>query len=236
MADALLITLHPLGEESTAGSSAPVDIGSNRTALLLEAVVSVIGTTLDLVIESAPSADGPWEAVDSFGFLERAGTLKKAFGPCRRFVRATWTPTGNATFSLQGEAHVLYAGLPDLDTGGVRPEALEDIPKASKIHALLMATADLDSAFRTRFKLPLVAWGEDYCFRHRGFDPEAGSDALVVADGGLLMGDGRATAIERWLRDVALNQVHPDVTDTTPTKREGGARVKSRPRRDYDDC
>lgn len=251
MANPLAITLRPTGEVTASGQGAAVDIGTLRTAARVRLVVAAItaGAELQVIIETSPDAL-TWSQRRVL-YATAAGTQKAAVGPCERYVRATWTLTGGgapaATFELAGEAHVLYADLEDLDNRGIRPEALEDAELGPRIDALLQATADADGALATRYKLPLLAWGEDlrarvvsratyYLVKRRGFDPE-GQDAVIILDGGHVLENGAPTAVERWFRDVARGQIHPaGIIDSTPAKREFGARVRSRSRRGWDAC
>lgn len=243
MADPLAITLHASGEESASGSGGAVDVGPLRAAVvgLFEVTAIPAGETLGVAIESAPSAAGPWTKVWS---ETRASVGKSKFcaWSTGQFLRATWTLSGAGpvAFAVTGSSHVTYASLDDLDTQGVPSKALEDVSLEVKVRSLLQASADADAALSTQFKVPISAWGEDlrgrvtsraiyYIFRRRGFDPDNGVDQLIVMDGGLIMGDGQPTAVERWFRDIGRGVVHPSqIEDATPTKREFGARVRSK--------
>lgn len=251
MANPLAITLRPTGEVTASGQGAAVDIGTLRTAARVRLVVAALtaGAELRVVIETSP--DGQTWSQRLVLYATAAGVQKTAVGPCERYVRATWTLEGHgspsATFELAGEAHVLYADLEDLDSRGIRPQAFEDAELGPRIDALLQATADADGALSTRYKLPLQAWGEDlrarvvsratyYLIKHRGFDPE-GQDAVVILDGGHVLDNGARTAVQKWFDDVAHGRVHPaGIVDSTPAKREFGARVRSRSRRGWDAC
>ncbi len=240
MADALAVSLHASGAESTSGVGASVDIGELRTAVVLRAAVSQLGasTTLDVSVET--SSDGSnWLPVGAFPQFTAVGTARQAFGPCMRYVRARWTVAGanSATFAVVGEAHVIYAELDDMTSTGVRSQALEDVATSARIHALLRATADIDAALSSRYKLPLASWPEDvrghcasravyYSFKHRGYDPDSVTDQIIVMDGGLMLENGQPTAVQAWLLAVAKGKINPvGIVDSTPSKSELGARV-----------
>lgn len=243
MSDPLAITLHASGEESASGSGDAVDLGPLRAAIIgqLELTVIPANQTVHVTIESAPSADGPWTLIWSQR-KSVVSIVKFCAWSSGRFLRARWelSGAGPVAFAVTGAAHVTYAAPEDLDHQGVPSSSLEGITLEVKVRSLLQASADADAALATQFKLPISSWAEDlrgrvtsraiyYIFRRRGFDPDTGVDQLIVMDGGLIMGDGQPTAVERWFRDIGRGVVHPSqIEDSTPTKREFGARVRSR--------
>jgi phage gp36-like protein len=245
VANPLPITLHASGTESASGTGTAVDIDTLRTALQMRLIVAEIDADAEFVVHVETSADETtWRAMGSF-VAYGPGVTRVGLASADRYVRARWQLASgkSATFVFSGDAHVVYADPDDLATTGVRPEAIEDVDETIKVHSLIMASADMDAALKTRFHMPLSAWGEDvrgrtaaravyYIFKHRGFDP-SGADAVIILDGGHVLENGMPSAVERWLTGVAKGQVHPvGVVDSTPTKREFGARVRSKPRRD----
>lgn len=88
--------------------SAALEIGDRGTACLTLDVTAVSGTapTLDVAIET--SADGTtWRALASFAQKTVAGSERKSFVGCDRFIRANCTIAGTTpsfTFSVAGEA------------------------------------------------------------------------------------------------------------------------------------
>lgn len=245
MANPLPITLHASGAESSSGAGAAVDIDTLRTALQLRLVVSAIEASTGLVVFVETSVDGTtWRAMGSFTPYA-TGVTRSCFGPAERYVRTRWQIAADksATFTVDGAAHVIYADPVDLTTTGVRAEALEGVDDSTRFQALISATSDADGALASRYHLPITSWGDDvrarvatravyYIFKHRGFDPE-GADAIIIVDGGFVLQNGARSAVEQWLHSVASGTMHPvGIVDSTPSKREFGARVRSKPRRD----
>jgi Protein of unknown function (DUF1320) len=98
---------------------------------------------------------------------------------------------------------------------------------AQQEQACLHASETLDSYFRGRYALPLLAWGNDvvrfaaYIALYElasgvvGFAPQAGSDANVTTNYYSAVGwpDKPGTG---WGPGVQRQAIHPDVTPSTP--------------------
>lgn len=106
----------------------------------------------------------------------------------------------------------------DISTYGVNGAALTGIPFAEQTAACVAVSAEADASFRARYNLPLVAWGQDVramlariaayeLLVVRGFNPELGADTNLAM---------RAESARAWLRAVARQEQHPDVTATPP--------------------
>jgi phage gp36-like protein len=113
-----------------------------------------------------------------------------------------------------------YATPTDLARNGVPSSALDGITSADQQVALDAASGIADGYVAARYTLPLVApfptdlviavcqiaaWN---LLRVRGFNPDAGQDAVIRS------GYEDAT---RWLRLVAEGKVSPQVIDSTPS-------------------
>ena len=102
-----LLTLAGSSARTASGQSDIADIDGEALAITLD-VTAAGGTTptLDVVIEDAPTDQGPWTTLSTF--TQKTGTARevqrvtnKAF---HRFVRARWTVGGTTpvfTFSVQ---------------------------------------------------------------------------------------------------------------------------------------
>lgn len=123
-----------------------------------------------------------------------------------------------------------YATAAQLLQLGLPGRALTDVSTADR-NAALDAASDLaDSYLRSRFELPLTAWGDDLrravcsvavydLLSRRGYNPEQGADDNIRA---------RHDDAVRWLEKVAAGLVSPSVTDSsTPATAGSGARVRS---------
>ena len=104
----------------TRGASTPASVAISATGALavggtecaghgtarLDLVVSVVGTTVTVTIETSfdNGATDTWRTVAAFAAQTAAGTTRKVFTGLDRWVRANVTAeTGGATFSLSGE-------------------------------------------------------------------------------------------------------------------------------------
>lgn len=119
-----------------------------------------------------------------------------------------------------------YCTKEELGRYGINREALEKTSETDQDKAIGAASGIIDSYLRSRFTLPLVAFGEDirmHCaaiavyilLRTRGYNPAEPDDDMVQT------GYDQAIA---WLKDVAANRATPDVTDSSPGSPAPGAR------------
>jgi len=106
----------------------------------------------------------------------------------------------------------------DIATWGVNGAALTGIPFAEQTLVCQSVSAEADASFRARYNLPLTGWGDDVraCLARiaayellviRGFNPELGAYSNLAM---------RAEASRTWLRAIARQEQHPDVTATPP--------------------
>jgi len=111
-----------------------------------------------------------------------------------------------------------YIDATDISTYGVNGAALDGIPSGEIDATCDAVSAEADAAFRSRFNLPLLAWGIDVRSQLariaayellvvRGFNPELGADTNIAM---------RADAARSWLRAVARQEMQPDVTASPP--------------------
>lgn len=129
-----------------------------------------------------------------------------------------------------------YADIADLAQLGLKKLATAGITDADLNAALVAASETADSYMRSQHRLPLVAWGADLR-RHvamlaawdilsaqRGFNPAAPGNDIFLARYEQALG---------WFKDVSRGIVSPNVTDSTPAKRDGAPRVSTAQRRGW---
>lgn len=116
-----------------------------------------------------------------------------------------------------------YCTVPELSTYGIRVEALRGISPDDLQAAIAAASDVIDGYLRTRYQLPLVAWGTDIrrlcamiachdLIRARGYNPaRAGDDQL----------DKMYDDAVQNLRDISSNKCSPNVTDSAPSALPG---------------
>jgi phage gp36-like protein len=131
---------------------------------------------------------------------------------------------------------VVYATLDEFQALGLPPGALVGLAEADILRALRAASARATSYLGQRYRLPLVAWGDDLriavawmaawaLLSRRGFNPEAGADVAVRKNYEDAVG---------WLRDVARGGLDPtDVEDSSPAVLEDAAVVLTEDRRGW---
>lgn len=96
------------------------------------------------------------------------------------------------------------------------------IPDAVLQRCLDDATDEMNTHLRSQNKLPFTSWGNDvirrccdialwYMMLYRGFSPE-GQDVVFRQ---------RYEDALNWLHGVATGMLNPDLTDSTPEKRDG---------------
>lgn len=223
-----------------------MDIGAARSAARLELQVSALsgeGAKLTVKVETALSPTGPWRAVAAFPTLTVETFAAKLFATCERYLRVSWVVEGTTpsfTFSVDGQAHCLYAVLDDVGRHALPLHTLTSVSAEDKAAALLGATDEAESylAKAPSIDLPLATWSEALTMHvariaaygimlRRGFQPE-GVDQLIVKM--------RDDAIA-WLKMVAAGDVEvvPPDPDPDPTPGVDGdaARVYSQPARGW---
>lgn len=239
MANPLAIVLHASAAETVSGQSAPIDIGSLRSALRLNLELTELsgaGASILATIETSVSAGTiGWSAI---GTISASTSPDLTLAGAKRYVRARWAiggATPSVTFALSGAAHVLYAQPADIDRFCLPSKALASLDQATIADALLSATDEADGYFAAGYTLPLKAWGDDVrrmvakmaaltAMTNRGFQP-GGSDDLIVK--------GYDDAVA-WCRRVGQHAgiEPPGIIDSTQNVvYEGGASVSSDPPR-----
>lgn len=129
-----------------------------------------------------------------------------------------------------------YATIDDLARLGLKKLATAGLADADLDAALVAASETADSYMRSQVRLPLVAWGADLR-RHvamlaawdilsaqRGFNPDNASNEIWLQ---------RYEQAMSWFKDVSRGLVSPNVTDSTPTKRDGAPRVATSAKRGW---
>jgi phage gp36-like protein len=117
----------------------------------------------------------------------------------------------------------IYCGADEFTRYGIRAEAIRGVEVSDLQAALAAQSRVIDGYLRSRYKLPLVAWGEDIklaCARLaveqvlmiRGYNPARPGDQQVA---------DLASATRRLLERIPTNQYTPDVTDSSSGASEG---------------
>lgn len=237
MSNPLDITLHASAAETGDGVGAAVDIESVRSVLLLTLdVTAVTGTdpNLEVVVETSATGSGGWVQVGAFEAVAGENLLELGVGRCKRYVRARWTIEGTApsfTFTLSGEAHVVYAG-PEHVARCITDAGLEGISDSDLVQHCIEATAVADAEIRNGYVLPLVSW--DPALTKKTAQVAlwgALSERGIQMDGPDVLHENNAQAALTWLARVGSGAVTPDIVDSTPEVAETAAAVVSRPRR-----
>lgn len=234
MADPLDIVLLASAEQTASSSGAAVDIGANRCCVKATLVVSAIsgtGAKVEAILETAPSATGPWLRVGSFPALTVARSCDAVFADCRRWVKLRWVITGTApaiTFGAAGTAHQLYATLADINTHGIPDAAVSTVPIEERAQHALAATGEAEGYIGGGYPLPLLGWPDELrrqvaqiavynIIKRRGFQPD-GEDALIVK--------GRDDAIA-WLTRLSKGLIKPPgMAGSSPAPGTSGSRVR----------
>jgi len=111
-----------------------------------------------------------------------------------------------------------YITATDISRFGLNGYALDGIPAQTITDTCLAVSEEADAAFRSRYQLPLLAWGTDVraCLAKiaayellvvRGFNPELNADQNLAQ---------RAADARMWLRAVARQEMQPNVTPSPP--------------------
>jgi len=131
-----------------------------------------------------------------------------------------------------------YAQPSDLTAFGVSSDALDAMDPADVVRSLQGSSAVIDSAMRSRYKLPFTRVGLDIarccCILSvydllvvRGYNPAAGADENLLL---------RVQQERSWLKQIAAGLMTPDLDDSSgdPTQTTGTrAKVMSAPSRGW---
>jgi phage gp36-like protein len=223
------------------GSGSSVDLGVRTTAALDLVVTALDGTLPTLTVALQTSKDGTtWRALGAFTAVSAAGVSSKRFPGADRYLRATWALGGtdpSFTFSVEGDAVLVFATPADLYRLGVAREAIKNISDEDK-DAALAAVTDVAYGYfgKNAFVLPPAQWGDDLrravcgvaaydLMSVRGYAPTPGSDVNIRLR--------HQDAIE-WFKGVSNEKIKPaHFIDATPEVYDGGAFVVSRGRRGW---
>jgi phage gp36-like protein len=128
-----------------------------------------------------------------------------------------------------------YATLAELYVYGAPSVAFGTITLDALTVALQSASTMADSFIRSRYALPLTAWGTDLkmsvckiatyeVMSVRGYNPAAGSDVNYL---------NRHLEAMAWLKGVSRGEIHLDVTPALSTASQGSGVVVSNSRRGW---
>lgn len=231
------VTLLASAARAVSGSGASVDL-SYRTGLQLDLTVSALTAGASVSVEVQTSKDGAtWRALAAFANQAAVGYQSRAIAGADRYVRAIWTISGAApsvTFSLAGQALVVYCTPDEVGRLGVAAEALAQVDPALVAEHLFTNVDDIDDKLCKRFKLPLTRWPSSLrkhlsaitawtVLSHRGVNPNTGDSDIKA----------RHDKACKDVLDLAENRAGSadGYVDSTPTVVEDGTYTFSRPRR-----
>lgn len=207
MADRLAITLHAFGAETTAGTGPSRDIGSRRSAAELSLRAAAVTGTLTVSIETSPDGN-TWRSVGAFDAITApSGTQKRAFDRLDQYVRASWPSGTSATFSVDGDAHMLFATRDDLPT--TLPAAVLAASSDKVIAAgLIRGSSDAEDALGTVHDLPITQWSPSVTYRAAAISAYHIAMARGFAGGGIdeLLVKGWDDA-QTWFKRVAKREI-----------------------------
>jgi len=232
------VTLLASAARVASGTGASVDLGIKTGLLLTLAVSAVSGAGPSLQVKIETSADGSvWRLLDNFTAVTAVGPVVRAFAGADRYVRASWVLGGTGpsfTFSLAGQALLLYATPADVSTYGVAAEALASVSHEKLARHLIAWTGWVDDQIGKRFKLPLVKWSVSLTMllseivawtvlSNRGVTPQTGDKDI----------EGRHTKARASVIDIAEHRAgsSDEYVDSTPTVADDAPYTFSRPRR-----
>jgi phage gp36-like protein len=248
----LALTLQAYGPQTTSGSSAVVDLlapvfaedGLKRrlAELMIEVTaISGVGATLKARVQTSPNTTS-FRDVLAFPEFVELGFHKLCFSPLERYIRLAWDiggATPSVTFTVYGDAHVIYASPDDFFRYGLPRQAAAPDDGTDPVDLLsaqlLAASSDANSKIPRAYTLPLKDPYPDslkrrvckiaayYFLQQRGFDPESEPDKKV---------EDEHDAAWEWL-DALGGGVEPDWVDATPDVYDAGAGTASGPRRDW---
>jgi phage gp36-like protein len=128
-----------------------------------------------------------------------------------------------------------YATIEELYTYGAPAVAFGSLPSDVLTNALTAASSLADGFLRSRYAMPLTAWGSDLkqavckiatyeVLSVRGYNPAAGADVNLL---------NRHLEAMAWLKGVSRGEIHLDVTPALATPSQGSAVVVSASRRGW---
>lgn len=229
-------------EEQSADVAADVALGDTGITALFAAGTYEANTTyswafrIKVTIDASGDGVTGWRPVDSFPALADTALIERAFIAGSRFVRARWElSAASATFRVSGEAHQIFFAESDITSGEVPAEAIAGIAKHVIADGIIKGSGDIEDALNSAYKPPILAVPESirqrggaiaafHALKHRGLQPEGPNELVIDAK----------KAAEKWLMRVSQGNLKPPgIVDSTPTRFEGGAVVRSSPRRGW---
>ncbi len=238
MSNPSTIVLHALGAQTVSTSGTAVDITVLRTVLDLSIRVDAISGTLPtmtLIIETSGIVSGPWREVgrteQEFNDGPDNGVFSLIVGGCAQFVRVRSIIGGSTpsfTYSVTGEAHVVYATKDDLSRYGMSNNVLDSVDNQLLLSNVLSASSEVDDYLKAAYTLPLSA-----------FSKSLTKHTAVFAVYSIANGPNREGADEmlrdmftdtiKWLDRIGSGRIRPEgIVDDTPLVEEDSAFVVSR--------
>lgn len=240
MSNPLAITLHASGAETTTGQGTAVDIGAlRRAARLVLDVTAVSGTSpsLEVQLQTSEKGTGGWTLVDTISSIAAEGRREWHVARLAQFVRVVWVITGTTpsfTFTLSGDAHVVYAGPDDLEAHGAPERGWQPLTPSQMAAACIDGSDHIDSFLRNGYVLPLTSWDRSVTINAAKVIARFALDVRGRELNGLdEVTDMAAMAAEKWFRMVGDGKVSPLITDSTPDEYDAGAEMISEPARGW---
>lgn len=233
------VTLRAAAAASASGSGSSVDVGTTRRSLRLALDVTTVAVAGTLTVSVETSRDGTnWRSLGAFTAATAVGVQELYFGDADRYVRTTWTLTGagaNITFSVIGDAALVYATLADFHRLGLPPAAIGHLTTSNILAALRAASDEADDVgLDDAYTLPLVSWPDSL---RRHVSNLAGLTAMGVVGYSAETGardtfkDRRDEAIA-WLKMVGQKGAS-GIVDSTPDVNEPSYAVATTTRRGW---
>jgi phage gp36-like protein len=213
MADAKSISFYAGAAVVTDGSGDVVDLTALHTlvkgSVRVGSFVGALEAPLTFTLETSPDGSSDWRAAARFQLLG-VGVKDFVVDSLERFCRVSYELGGASqlSFSMSGEAHVLYATRQDLRVKSLSEDVTDFADDGVLAESLLSATDDAENALNAQYTLPITTWPESlrrrcasiakYYFLGRdGFQPQ-GVDELIVKD---------HDDAQKWLKEVAARKI-----------------------------
>jgi phage gp36-like protein len=208
------------------GAGAAVDLGATDRLLRQTLDITAATGAINVSLECAPSASGPWKSFASYAQAGSVSSEKVSAVSPDRYVRVAYKLTsGSVTLSVSGTKGTSFANLIDLAGKGSPMPAMVKLSTTDKAEQLAATTEVAAGILSRRYTLPITAWGGDITLAvvkiatyellaTRGYNPDGDDDQVRK----------RYEDAMAWLRDVADGTFNPIglVDSSTPgTDTEG---------------
>jgi hypothetical protein len=146
------------------GVGPTVDMRQYRSLRLTLDATAVTGS-LDVSVETSPNpkAPAPWRTVTTWPTVTAISTVDAAAVDLDRYVRVRYAVSvgGHATWTVGGVARLVLATPRDRAVLGISKGAFPELSAEDADEWLHVATGRILGPWAARYKIPLVAWGEE---------------------------------------------------------------------------